>query len=785
MSVLAMTMQPPGSRECLKFKLSGSNVDVASWGHEYVRSLAGEISEEYNQRSIESPAEDEADVDDLLELVDDMVPFQMQHNAEAEAVDLLMEVQQLRKLVDSPVVDERNYERVCLYLLRCAEFVSDPEDLYNVHSTAFEIYKAQKKYTDALRVALKMGNDVQSHEAREKLDELFSESLNVPLIVRKQMAFILARHRSSYITSNDEQINEIIANVKLSEMFLGVARDMDVLEPKHPDDIYKISQNAGGLAATLLSGSAAQPAKMNIASTFVNAFANAGFGNDKLLTGITDASSSWIFKNLDHGRISAAAAIGMIKLWDVESNQIAVDVWLNNDDENIKAGAVLAWGIASSGIRHENDAALAVLSEQLTESKSEKVRISAICGLGIAYAGTSRDEIKDHLLPIISSEASITEISFAMLALGLVFTGACDEDIAAAAIEKLMLMSEDDHNHTMSRFLCVGLGLLFLGRMELAEGTLEAIRTVELKRGKYADITVQTCAYAGSGNVLKVQSMLHICAEHLTENAEHQAIAVLGIALTTIGEDVGTEMTLRTFEHLLHYSELPVKRMVPLALGLLYLSNPDYAIIDQLSRLSHDQDSEISQNAIFGLGLISAGSNNSRVAGLFRQLSEFYVKEPNHLFIVKIAQGLNHMGKGLIGINPFHSDRLLMSGPAMGGILIVLHAFMDSKATLLDRYHFILYFLTVAMNPRFVSLVDEDLKPVATSVRVGQAVETVGQAGRPKRITGFETHVSPVLIGYKDRAELAGKEYIPVTSIIEGVVIVEKAPEEADVAMAL
>jgi 26S proteasome regulatory subunit N1 len=89
------------------------------------------------------------------------------------------------------------------------------------------------------------------------------------------------------------------------------------------------------------------------------------------------------------------------------------------------------------------------------------------------------------------------------------------------------------------------------------------------------------------------------------------------------------------------------------------------------------------------------------------------------------------------------------------------------------------------MNPRFVSLVDEELKPVATSVRVGQAVETVGQAGRPKRITGFETHVSPVLIGYKDRAELAGKEYIPVTSIIEGVVIVEKAPEENDAAMIL
>ena len=37
LSVLAMTMQPVGSRECLKFKLSGTVVNVSSWGHEYVR----------------------------------------------------------------------------------------------------------------------------------------------------------------------------------------------------------------------------------------------------------------------------------------------------------------------------------------------------------------------------------------------------------------------------------------------------------------------------------------------------------------------------------------------------------------------------------------------------------------------------------------------------------------------------------------------------------------------------------------------------------------------------
>jgi hypothetical protein len=34
-------------------------------------------------------------------------------------------------------------------------------------------------------------------------------------------------------------------------------------------------------------------------------------------------------------------------------------------------------------------------------------------------------------------------------------------------------------------------------------------------------------------------------------------------------------------------------------------------------------------------------------------------------------------------------------------------------------------------------------------VRVGQAVDVVGQAGRPKTITGFATHSTPVLLAYE------------------------------------
>lgn len=138
----------------------------------------------------------------------------MKHNAEAEAVDLLMEISQLNKLTNAnpPVVDDRNYERVCLYLLRSASFIADPDDLETLYLTAYQIYKGQKKYTDALRVAIKM-------DRAEFMAELFADSEVATEAVQKQMAFILARHRSNFQlpddVSNAEEINELIGNGEL------------------------------------------------------------------------------------------------------------------------------------------------------------------------------------------------------------------------------------------------------------------------------------------------------------------------------------------------------------------------------------------------------------------------------------------------------------------------------------------------------------------------------------------------------------------------------------------
>jgi 26S proteasome regulatory subunit N1 len=795
-----MTMTQTEERESLNFKLKGtkdydllvkigadatSQDDLGSWGHEFIRSLAGEIGQEYNARVINgADPDDDVPFADLLAMVDVIVPFNVSHNSEAEAVDLLIEVQRLKKILDLDSIDEKNYRRVCMYLIKTADFMSDPDDYTEVLESAYELFVKQSQYFDALRVTLRIGDE-------EKIPELFA-LCSEDKLMRKQMCLLLARQRINYEVDDDddgsaEELNELIGNEKLSEEFLKVAQDLDVMDPKTPEDIYKshLAETGGFSRRRDVGNVNVDSARANLASTYVNAFVNAGFGQDKLMT----PDNEWLYKNKDHGMMAAAASLGLIQLWNVEEGLAQIDKFLYSSEEYVKAGAALAVGILSSGVRNDADPTLALLDEHIN-GDSHIMKCAACTGLGIAYAGSAREDVAELLIPIVEQESgtaptTMLEVSLAGLALGMIYVGKCDDNAGGTIVQRLMEASEEELDHSHAKFLCLGLGLLFLGKMEKADAMIEALKTIEHKISKFAAIVLETFAYAGSGNVLRIQEMLHHCAEHLEEDADHQMAAVIGIGLITMGEPVGAEMALRSFEHLLHYCELPVKRAVPLALGILNISSPDFSVIDQLSRMSHDPDTEISQNAILVMGLTSAGTNNSRVAGLLRQLSEFYSKEAGHVFCVRIAQAMLHMGKGLLTLNPMHSDRMITSGPALGGVLTLIYSCLDLKSTLLDKTHYLLYYLTCAMNPRMLITVNEDLSWRPVTVRVGQAVDTVGQAGKPKTITGFQTHTTPVLISAKERAELGTEEVLSVSSVLEGIVILKdnpdyEAPETSD-----
>jgi 26S proteasome regulatory subunit N1 len=130
----------------------------------------------------------------------------------------------------------------------------------------------------------------------------------------------------------------------------------------------------------------------------------------------------------------------------------------------------------------------------------------------------------------------------------------------------------------------------------------------------------------------------------------------------------------------MHYGDPIIRKSVPLALGLISASNPQLPVLDTLSKYSHDNDLAVALNAIFAMGLVGAGTNNARLAQMLRQLAGYYYKDADCLFMVRIAQGLVHMGKGTIGINPFFSDRNIMSRPAIAGLLATIMAFTDAKA---------------------------------------------------------------------------------------------------------
>jgi 26S proteasome regulatory subunit N1 len=813
LSVLSMTMSE--NNECLKYKLKGdtSTENMDAWGHEYVRHLAGEIVAEWNDMTTETTeGQDEAmdDLDkknELLHLVQQIIPSQMKHHAEAEACDLLMEVERLDYL--EQYVDKTAFNRVCLYLTSCVAYVPEPENT-NLLNTALNLFRKFDQYPHAMRIALQMNDPA-------KVQEIFL-SCQDP-IMQKQLAFMLGRHQHYLELDENEydEIIEIMSNSHLNNHFLNLGRELDIMEAKTPEDVYKSHLDN---VRPVFGGSNVDSARQNLASSFVNGFVNAGFGQDKLLM---EDGQKWLYKNKDHGMMSATASIGLVLLWDVDGGLTQIDKYLYSPEDHIKAGALLACGIVNTGVRNDCDPALALLSDYVLH-KSNVMRTGAIFGLGLAYAGSNRQDLISLLLPVFAEQNSTMEvIGVAALACGLISVGSCNDDVTTTILQTLMEKSAQDLKDPFAKYLPLGIGLCYLGKQEAAEVIVAGLEVLTDPFQSMAKTLVDICAYAGTGNVLKIQSLLHICSEHhepaekdetssrkdksssksSASNKEdkkedkkkeeeeaaakaeavskdlstQQAVAVLGLALVAMGEDIGSEMLFRHFGHLLRYCEPVIRRAVPLALGLISVSNPQLNILDTLSKFSHDADPEVAHNSIFAMGLLGAGTNNARLAAMLRQLAQYHAKDSNNLFMVRIAQGLVHMGKGTLTLNPYHSDNQLLSPVSVAGLLGCILAFLDVKSTILGKAHYLLYALSTAIQPRMLVTFDEELRPLPVSVRVGQAVDVVGQAGKPKTITGFQTHTTPVLLSCGERAELATEEYLPVTPIMEGFVILKKNPD--------
>ncbi|KAH6895831.1 armadillo-type protein [Thelonectria olida] len=771
LSVIGMTFSDEDRQDTLKYRLLAPTSDIGSWGHEYVRHLALEIGEVYGKRiTTDEPTKD------LVDLALVLIPQFLKSNAEADAVDLMSELEIIDQITN--FVDENTYARVCLYMGSMINLLTYPDNELFL-KTAHDIYMKYKQFAQAMVLAIRLHDVYLIRSDFERAED--------PAL-KKQLAFLIAR--SGIVlpmepdTDEDLVLQECLSSLKLSEHFKALGKELNILDPKTTEDIYKSHLESSRVAGMTNLDSA----RHNLAAAFVNAFVNAGFGNDKMML-VDGEKETWVWKTKNDGMMSTVASLGTLVLWDVESGLDKIDRYTYSSEPEITAGAMLAIGVMNSGVRIDSDPALALLgdSDKLNHS-NPLIRTACIMGLGLAYAGSNKDEILELLIPFISDSTEDMQVSaMAALACGLVFVGSSNSDVSQAIVTTLM--DEDRKNQLTdkwTRFLALGLGLLFFGRQEEVDVILETLKAIDHPMSNATAVLAEICAWAGTGAVLKIQELLHICNEHKEESDEKkgdellQAYAVIGIALVAMGEDVGQEMVLRQFGHLMHYGEANIRKAVPLAMGLISPSNPQMKVYDTLSRYSHDTDPEVAINAIFAMGLLGAGTNNARLAQLLRQLASYYHRDQEALFMVRIAQGLLHMGKGTLSLSPFHTDRQVLSRVSAAGLLATLVALIEPKEFVTEKSHYLLYFLVTAMHPRFLVTLDENLQPLKVNVRVGQAVDVVGQAGRPKTITGWQTQSTPVVLAYGDRAELEDEEYISLNSTLEGLVILRKNPEWED-----
>lgn len=124
---------------------------------------------------------------------------------------------------------------------------------------------------------------------------------------------------------------------------------------------------------------------------------------------------------------------------------------------------MLATGILNANVRTEEDAALALLSEYV-DSKSASLRTSAITGLGLAYAGSHREDLMTLLLPVIADDSlSMEVISLAALSLGFIFVGSGNGEVASTILQVMMERDDKALDEKWGRFLSLGLALLYLG----------------------------------------------------------------------------------------------------------------------------------------------------------------------------------------------------------------------------------------------------------------------------------------------------------------------------------
>lgn len=344
------------------------------------------------------------------------------------------------------------------------------------------------------------------------IEKVFKECKD-PLLA-KQICFQIARQRIN-IPDLDQDCKAIAYNEKLSDFYIKFAKELEVVEAKSPDQVYKASLE---IKVNLLNNNLSEIAIQNLANTYVNAFVNCGAKQDVYMLNHAGAQNDdqklylQQKKHLDclkdDHKIAGIASIGLVDLWDQSQGLNDIESYMELEDGFFMMGAMIAVGLCNTGVQTEADPAKAILLSDLA-TKGPFTKKGSIIGLGLAYAGSARQDLIEDLIPIVVDlDQPLDLCAYCALTMGLIFVGKCDDNVGNALIQTLSERAADTQknqlNDPISLFFVVAIGLLYMGQQEKCELILEAIKIVNHPITKYAENTIIGCAYVGSGNVLKI-----------------------------------------------------------------------------------------------------------------------------------------------------------------------------------------------------------------------------------------------------------------------------------------
>lgn len=772
-SVISATLPTTDS---LKYRLEGGSTHIDIWGHQYIKKLSSDIvqtvkaanilenntavsacskqslssimsstnSVEHSEKITSGEEECFIDIsggipETLEKVIGEVVECLFKFNCECDCIDFLLEIDRIEMILS--YIDTDNVDRIINYLNSLLYFISDEKTV----KVFLELLKSNRRLEQYAKLMIKKGY----------VAELLEELRNVTKSEKIRIFYILGKHEVwNKIEKEpwDEFVRNMVAEMGTTE---GVT-PADILSNTYMAELNKYVSKKLELTKETTGDF----------GSFGDALSKASFSTESL----PEPENKKTYK------ITSQCSKGLLYLWDQNKALSELEEHIFSEDGYLKVSSILALATATSKVYDYNDTVLAAITEGL-DTKSVTQKIVLLISLIMKYSGSQKQEIFDIIHPLLYDES--LEVSlFAVYAIGNIFSGSCNIEMYTELVQILgSTVGEDSSENSsgMIKFALLGVSLLFLQGMDKVTEILESCEVLE-EFGTSLSILLRSMSYLGSGNTKVIHDILKDALdEESTSTSDYrQVFSVLGVALISLGDDTLVQMASHVLEGSMLLDSPKVQMAIPIAYSILYLSTGKTEIIDALRRCMHSTESSVVISAIISLGLVSAGSNNSRVRVALDEMATFCGKGATGSAL-KIAQGLLRLGKSMHKLSFFNDSAV--SNKAVGAILGFMFGVMDGGAGILDRYYFVLMLISAGITPKYLVTLNEKGEPAECSIRVGNKLDTAGVSGKPKKLSGVQVHQSPVILQATEGAEVLGDR---VTYHSDGGVVIVSAVEKVD-----